>query len=98
MLEQNPALGGSDITKKLMDYTVQMGGPIKKDKAFFFGSIQRYSVDRSDRAAHTSTESARGSTEVDAPADADRHRHPRRAGRPVQRDRPRRLLGNRSGD
>ena len=26
----------SAITKKLMDYTVQMGGPIKKDKAFFF--------------------------------------------------------------
>ena len=44
ILEENPALGNSDITKKLVDYTVQMGGPIVKDKAFFFGSIQRYSA------------------------------------------------------
>ena len=44
MLTQNPGLGEAAITKKLVDYTVQMGGPIKKDKAFFFGSIQRYSA------------------------------------------------------
>ncbi len=39
-----PGLGEAAITKKLADYTVQMGGPIKKDKAFFFASIQRYSA------------------------------------------------------
>src|SRR4051812_33073534 len=42
MLDANPGLGEAAITKKLADYTVQMGGPLKKDKAFFFGSIQRY--------------------------------------------------------
>jgi hypothetical protein len=44
LLTQNPSLGGGDVTKKLVDTTVQMGGPIKKDKAFFFGSVQRYSA------------------------------------------------------
>ena len=43
ILGQNPSLGSADVTKKLMDYTVQLGGPLKKDKAFFFASIQRYS-------------------------------------------------------
>ena len=47
-----------------MDYTVQMGGPIKKDKAFFFASIQRYSAtDRSDRPGRElDATSARAST------------------------------------
>ena len=44
MLAENPGLGQSAITKKLTDYTVQMGGPLKQDKAFFFASIQRYSA------------------------------------------------------
>jgi hypothetical protein len=44
ILAQNPSLGQADITNKLVDYTVQAGGPIKKDKAFFFASIQRYSA------------------------------------------------------
>lgn len=44
VLSQNPGLGQSAITKKLNDYTVQMGGPIRRDKAFFFGSVQRYSA------------------------------------------------------
>ena len=44
LLDANPGLGNGAITKKLVDYTVQTGGPIRKDKAFFFASIQRYSA------------------------------------------------------
>src|SRR4051812_12832494 len=40
----NPSLADAAVIKKLTDYTVQLGGPMKKDKAFFFASIQRYSV------------------------------------------------------
>ena len=43
ILDENPGLGLSAVTKKLVDYTVQMGGPIKQDRAFLFASIQRYS-------------------------------------------------------
>ena len=42
LLGQNPDLGEAAVTKKLNDYTVQMGGPLKRDKAFFFASVQRY--------------------------------------------------------
>ena len=41
-LEQNGNLGSSAVQKSLKDYTVQMGGPIKRNKAFFFASVQRY--------------------------------------------------------
>ena len=41
-LEQNANLGNSAIVKSLKDYTVQMGGPIRQNKAFFFASVQRY--------------------------------------------------------
>lgn len=40
---ENPALLSSGVDR-LDDYTVQLGGPIKRDKLFFFGSIQRYSI------------------------------------------------------
>jgi Carboxypeptidase regulatory-like domain len=40
----NANLGNAAVLKKLKDYTVQMGGPIKTNKAFFFASIQRYSA------------------------------------------------------
>ena len=42
--QQNPSLGQAAIIKKLTDYTVQLGGPIERDKLFFFASVQRYSV------------------------------------------------------
>jgi hypothetical protein len=43
VIAQNASLGQASVLKKLKDYTVQMGGPIKHDKAFFFASVQRYS-------------------------------------------------------
>ena len=42
MIGENPGLGDAVITNQLNDYTVQLGGPLKMDKAFFFGSVQRY--------------------------------------------------------
>jgi Carboxypeptidase regulatory-like domain len=41
--KENPTLLAAGVDK-LNDYTVQLGGPLKRDKAFFFGSIQRYSI------------------------------------------------------
>jgi len=43
-LAANEALGEGAVLKNLKDYTVQMGGPIKTNKAFFFASVQRYSA------------------------------------------------------
>jgi hypothetical protein len=40
---ENPTLAASGVDK-LNDYTVQLGGPIRRDKAFFFASIQRYAI------------------------------------------------------
>ncbi len=45
-LKLNGALGDANQIKKLTDYTVQIGGPIKRDKAFWWVSIQRYSFDQ----------------------------------------------------
>ena len=42
LLNQNQDLGEAAVTKRLNDYTVQMGGPLKRDRAFFFLSVQRY--------------------------------------------------------
>jgi len=42
LIAQNESLGEAAVTKRLGDYTVQMGGPLKQDKAFFFVSVQRY--------------------------------------------------------
>ena len=44
VLAANPSLGQAAVTKSLTDYTVQLGGPLKRDKAFFFASVQRYST------------------------------------------------------
>jgi len=40
----NENLGQGAVLRNLKDYTVQMGGPIKTNKAFFFASVQRYSA------------------------------------------------------
>lgn len=40
----NPGLADPAVIKKMTDYTVQLGGPIVKNKLFFFGNIERYSV------------------------------------------------------
>lgn len=41
----NPALGSPAVTKKYLDFTTQIGGPIKQDKLFFFISAQRFQQD-----------------------------------------------------
>ena len=43
-IAQNPALANTVQVLSMKDYTVQLGGPIKKDKVFFFASIQRYAI------------------------------------------------------
>ena len=43
--KQNATIRASGVDK-LNDYTVQLGGPLKKDKAFFFASIQRYAIEQ----------------------------------------------------
>ena len=93
----NPRLGEAAVTKKLTDYTVQMGGPIKKDKAFFFASVQRYSAktDPTGPVANSTDISPRFNMKVTLQPIDDRHHHPRHAVRQLQRDRPRRLTGPR---
>ena len=41
LLEQNPALGDPAVSTGLLDLNAQLGGPIRKDKLFFFLSGQR---------------------------------------------------------
>jgi carboxypeptidase family protein len=42
----NPSLGDPAVITKLWDYTVQFGGPLKANKAFYWFSVQRYAFDR----------------------------------------------------
>jgi hypothetical protein len=42
----NPSLAEPSVITKLWDYTAQFGGPLKKNKAFYFASVQRYAFDR----------------------------------------------------
>ena len=44
MIALNKNLASPTTVLKLRDYTVQLGGPIKKDKLFFFLSAQRYEI------------------------------------------------------
>ena len=88
------------VTKKLADYTVQMGGPIKRDKAFFFASVQRYyaTTDPSARSPNSTDISPRLNTKFTFQPTPARHLHPRLAIRPVQPRRPCRRLAGVSGN
>jgi hypothetical protein len=41
----NPSIKATGVDK-LKDYTVQMSGPIRENKAFFFASVQRYAIEQ----------------------------------------------------
>jgi hypothetical protein len=40
----NPGLADPGVIKRMTDYTVQLGGPIVKDRLFFFMNVERYSL------------------------------------------------------
>jgi hypothetical protein len=40
----NPGLANPDVMKRMTDYTVQIGGPVIKDKLFYFVNVERYSL------------------------------------------------------
>ncbi len=46
IIKKNATLGSPVKILKLKDYTVQLGGPLKKDQIFFFGSVQRYNIEQ----------------------------------------------------
>ncbi len=52
-LELNPNLGTADVMTKLNDYTVQLGGPFKRDKAFWWFSAQRYAFEQDPSGPRT---------------------------------------------
>ena len=45
-LKLNPSLGSPNVMTKLNDFTVQMGGPFSKDKAWWWFSVQRYAFEQ----------------------------------------------------
>jgi hypothetical protein len=48
----NPSIKATGVDK-LNDYTVQMGGPLRQNKAFFFASVQRYSIEEDPNGPRT---------------------------------------------
>ncbi len=49
----NPGLADPDVTKKMTDLTVQVGGPVIKDKLFFFVSGERWYIDSNPTGPRT---------------------------------------------
>src|SRR5438094_671204 len=45
IVSQHPALAAPNQIRTLLDYTVQLGGPIVQNRVFFFGSMQRFAQD-----------------------------------------------------
>jgi hypothetical protein len=56
LLKQNPAIGDPAVTTGLLDLSAQLGGPIRKDKLFFFLSGQRAKLDTDPSGARTSAD------------------------------------------
>jgi hypothetical protein len=52
ILGANPTVEPS-VTTGYLDWTTQVGGPIRKDKLFFFASAQRYHVERDPNGPRT---------------------------------------------
>jgi TonB dependent receptor-like, beta-barrel len=50
----NPSLGTAAKTKKYLDVTGQISGPIQKDRLFFFASVQRFEKDEDPSGPRTS--------------------------------------------
>jgi len=62
----NPTLANPSVTKKYLDVTAQISGPLKQDKAFFFFSVQRFLKDEDPTGPRTSREeiSHRGNLKI----------------------------------
>src|SRR5262249_57126477 len=46
IIKKNATLATPVKTLSLKDYTVQLGGPLQKEKVFYFGSVQRYNIEQ----------------------------------------------------
>lgn len=51
IIQKNATLAVPNRVLSMRDYTVQLGGPLKKDKVFFFGSVQRYQIKQKNTGA-----------------------------------------------
>ena len=56
LLEQSPTLGDPGVTTGLLDLSAQFGGPIRKDKLFFFLSGQRTKLETDPSGPRTSAD------------------------------------------
>ncbi len=56
LLEQNPAIGDPAVTTGLLDLNAHFGGPIRKDKLFFFLSGQRAKLETDPSGPRTSAD------------------------------------------
>jgi hypothetical protein len=53
LIAENATLGNSGVTNKRLDYTGLISGPIVRDKAFFFASVQRFELDQDPAGPRT---------------------------------------------